>query len=433
MIINFSVQNFGSIKEKQTLSFEAEKSAHLESQYVVTVSKRLRILKMALIYGANASGKTTVLKALDFLRDLVLRPLAQKNATLAFEPFLFDSQTPDKNTFLSIEFFTNEIRYLYEVEFNRKAIVEESLFSFNPQKALVFNRTTDMESQLSLITLGSKFRLDSSNKKALEVNTLWNNTVFGGFLKTNIDFKELNDVTDWFNKYLKSMVLVNTELDSFVISKMENDALFKQRVLSILKKADTNISDIIVKNAEQIVPDGFYELLKKQALLPEEELEKIRVKGRISTVDLAFEHTVNNEKYTLPFEKESSGTQRYYGLAGLLSLLIHSPCVVPVDELESSLHPDLYQHFLLLFVMNAQKSQLIATTHNREILNNRDIFRNDVIWFTDKGHDCATELFSLADFDSSVIRDTTNVLNVYKSGRIRGTPELGDYHIDSEL
>ena len=77
-----------------------------------------------------------------------------------------------------------------------------------------------------------------------------------------------------------------------------------------------------------------------------------------------------------------------------------------------------------------EKSQVIATTHNREILNNRDIFRDDAIWFTDKSETCATELYSLIDFDSSVIRDTSNVLNAYKSGRLKGTPNLGDYYID---
>jgi hypothetical protein len=72
----------------------------------------------------------------------------------------------------------------------------------------------------------------------------------------------------------------------------------------------------------------------------------------------------------------------------------------------------------------------IATTHNREILNNRDLFRDDAIWFTDKNEDSATELYSLADFDSSVVRDTTNVLNAYKSGKLGGVPNLGDYYIN---
>jgi len=73
---------------------------------------------------------------------------------------------------------------------------------------------------------------------------------------------------------------------------------------------------------------------------------------------------------------------------------------------------------------------MIATTHNREILNNKDIFRNDAIWFTDKSKDSATELYSLADFDSSVIRDTSNVYNAYKIGKLGAVPNLGDYYID---
>jgi AAA15 family ATPase/GTPase len=104
-----------------------------------------------------------------------------------------------------------------------------------------------------------------------------------------------------------------------------------------------------------------------------------------------------------------------------------------IDELESSLHPDLFQHFLLSFLVNSKKSQFIATTHNREILDNKDIFRNDAIWITDKDNEeCATELYSLADFDTKVIRDTTNILNAYKTGKLGGTPNLGDYYIEIE-
>ena len=96
MIINFSVQNFGSIKDKQTLSFEADKSKRLEDHYVVNIGG-MRLLKLGLIYGANASGKTTILKALDFLRDLVLEPETKKTDTINFKPFLFDANTPHKN------------------------------------------------------------------------------------------------------------------------------------------------------------------------------------------------------------------------------------------------------------------------------------------------------------------------------------------------
>src|SRR4051794_9046630 len=113
MIVNFSIENFGSIKDKQTLSFEATKSSHLENQYVVNTGG-VKLLKLALIYGANASGKTTILKALDFLRNIVLEPVGKKTKELDFHPFLFDSQTSKQNSTITITFIQNEIRYYYE-------------------------------------------------------------------------------------------------------------------------------------------------------------------------------------------------------------------------------------------------------------------------------------------------------------------------------
>ena len=151
---------------------------------------------------------------------------------------------------------------------------------------------------------------------------------------------------------------------------------------------------------------------------------KVQIEGRI-----IFQHKIDNVFYSLPMEKESEGTKRFYGFAGLLALLVKTPTIFPIDELESSLHPDLYTHFLLSFLQNAQHSQLIATTHNRELLGDTDIFRNDVIWFTNKGEDCATELYSLADFDTSAIK---NFLNAYKIGKFSGVPRLFDTFIDLE-
>jgi len=149
----------------------------------------------------------------------------------------------------------------------------------------------------------------------------------------------------------------------------------------------------------------------------------------IEHVSLFLEHTIDNISYNLPINAESEGTKRFYGFAGLLALLIKTPTIFPIDELESSLHPDLYTHFLLSFLQNAQHSQLIATTHNRELLGDTDIFRNDVIWFTNKGEDCATELYSLADFDTSAIK---NFLNAYKIGKFSGVPHLSDTFINLE-
>lgn len=432
MIVNFSVQNFGSIKDKQTLSFEADKSTHLEDAYIVNFGGQ-RILKLALIYGANASGKTTILKALDFLRDIVLEPEHKKTNELDFNPFLFDLNTPKQNSIISIEFFQNDIKYFYEVEFFKKAIVAEALFFHNPNKANVFKRKTNLSNQFTEISFGSKISTDKVFEKTLEANTLWNNTVLGGYLKTNIDLRELQEVVDWFKNYLSPLVYTRTELEGFVTSRIESKEISKADVVTILKKADFNISDIIIQEEEKDIPDDFIVFLKKQVKAPSDKIKELEEKGKLTAVNIEFEHTVNNTKYTLPLDFESQGTRRYYGLAGLLALLIKNSTAFPIDELEASLHPDLFLHFILSFLLNSKNSQIIATTHNREILDNKDIFRNDAIWFTDKQDSCATELYSLTDFDSSVVRNTTNILNAYKSGKLSGTPNLGDTFIDLSL
>ena len=266
----------------------------------------------------------------------------------------------------------------------------------------MYKRTTDIEEQLTKINFGDLIALDKSAQQVLELNTLWNNTVLGGFLKTNISFEELRQVTDWFGSYLKSIIAPDTKLDTYITNKIDENKLTKEEVLAILKKADFNISDIIIER---------------------------RKETGIDRIKIFSKHTVNNKSYILPMEQESEGTKRFYGFAGLLALLIKIPTIFLIDELESSLHPDLYTHFLLSFLQNARQSQLIATTHNRELLADKDIFRNDVIWFTDKGRDCATELYSLADFDTSAIK---NVLNAYKIGKFSGVPRLSDTFIDVE-
>jgi AAA15 family ATPase/GTPase len=429
MIVNFSIQNFGSIKDKQTLSFEAGKSNHLEDYYIIPING-LRLLKLGLIYGANASGKTTILNALEFLRNIVLEPESKKNEQFAFNPFLFDNVSRRQNSVLSIEFIQNNKKYCYEVEFNQNAIVNEALNHYNPTKANVFKRVTDLEKQFTKISFGSKMKIDKTFEKTLESNTLWNNTVLGGFLKTNIESDELKEVTDWFSNYLTPVIYTGTSLDNFVTSKIDESEIRKADIVNILKKADFNISDIEIKEEEEDIPDGFLDFLEKQTKTSNDKIKDLKKNGKIKTVVLNLEHTIDNEKYSLPFELESQGTKRYYGFAGMLSLLINDSIAISIDELEASLHPDLFVHFILSFLVNSKESQIIATTHNREILSNKDIFRNDAIWFTDKADGSATELYSLSDFDSSVIRDTSNVYNAYKIGKLGAVPNLGDYFID---
>lgn len=418
MIISFSIQNFGSIKHRQSISFEADASTHLEDAYVVHTGG-LRLLKLALIYGPNASGKTTVLKALDFMREIVLEPEDKKTDELAFEPFLFDKDTPDQHSTLSIEFLQAGNRYHYEVECVKEAILREELAVTNGERELVYRRATNRMNQFSKITFGSHLKIDEASRKVLEANTLWNNTVLGGYLKTNINLKELKEVIEWFQTRLKPLIRTDTNLEQYVTAGINEGEIDKEQVIAILRKADFQISDIMIQ-------EMFLDPAKDAAM----NLRARREKGKGTALRPELEHTVNEHRFSLPFELESHGTKRFYGFAGLLAQLIKHPIIMPVDELEASLHPDLYIHFLLSFLLNAEQSQVIATTHHREILNNKDVFRNDAIWFTDKDRESATEIYSLADFDDSVVKDSTNVFNAYKSGKLGATPNPGDHYID---
>lgn len=228
------------------------------------------------------------------------------------------------------------------------------------------------------------------------------------------------------------MILPNTALDSFVTERLDNHQIDKSLLLRILNKADLGISDLIVRTEDEEVNDSLLDYWVKKSPQGEEWIKKMRKDGKITLVDVGVEHTVSGRKYILPFEAESQGTARYYGLAGVLAILIGSSVFISIDELESSLHPDLFEHFLVAFLLNSKDSQLLATTHYREMLNKKDLFRNDAIWFTQKTPQSSTELYSLADFDSSVVRDTTNVYNAYKMGKFGAIPMLKDNYLDIE-
>lgn len=436
MIISFSIKNFRSIKDKVTLSFEPDNSTTLENYYLIEPIPGLKLLKLGLIYGANGSGKTTILHGLDFLRNLVLMPSLKKNDTLAFNPFLFDQNTPGATSSFELQFVHNKTRYKYEVELTREAIISENLYFYSPKKALVYERKTDTQKQLSSIRFGTKIKIKKSLESALEANTLWNTTVLSGFLKTNIDADDLKNVTDWFIDVLKSVITPKTNLGSYITYRLEERKINKQNMLQLLKKADFNISDVsIEKKIRPINPNTreLIQLVNKQVNPDAAELDGL---DSLESPELYFHHTVktagNISSYQLSYDDESEGTKRYFQYIGLLDQMLNSEIVIPIDELESSLHPDLLKHFLLLFLVNVKATQLLATTHYRELLIERDILRTDAIWFTEKKEDGSTDLYSLSDFDSSVVRDTTSIYNAYKSGKLGAVPDLSDYYLDTD-
>jgi AAA15 family ATPase/GTPase len=436
MIIDFSVKNFGPIREEQILSFEATIDDTLKDYYIVEPIPGLRLLKLLVIYGPNASGKSTVLNALEFLRDLCLDPTDQKNNELYFEPFLFDNTSQNQTSVLKLSFLINELRYQYEVEFTKKYIYREKL-QYYPKGRIAdfYIRETDVENQVSKITFGSTVKIGTKEQAIIEGNTIWNNTVLGAFTKTNVKIPEFNDILEWFNETFMPAITPSTNLFSWTSDRVEEDPKFKESVIEIIKRADIQINDIDINTKEEDVDDEF--ISRISLLLPSsKKIDELKKKRKIETKDILFNHTIKEQgkehSFLLDNKHESRGTLRYYGLSGALSMLINKTQVCTIDEIETSLHPDLMKHFLLIYLANSSKSQLAVTTHNLFLLEEKEILRNDAIWFTQKNDNGTSELYSLADFDTSTIRKGASIINSYKTGKLGAKPELGNVFLSSE-
>lgn len=437
MIIYFSVSNFRSIKDKVTLSFEPENTNELEQYYFIEPISGLKLLKLGLIYGPNGSGKTTILRALGFLRSFVTEPLERKSELLNFKPFLFDELTPNQDSKFEVAFVADGVKYQYEISCNTRSVTDEKLYFYSPNKALVYSRSTDNEKQLSSVKFGNKIKIKRSHKETLEANTLWNNTVLGGFSKTNLESDELKSCIDWFQNTLMDIITPKTSLLSYVSNRLEAETVDKNVIIELLKKADFKINDIVFQKKSEPISEEVIQVMKfltKDFTSFEDTVKKLESEGEIERREIFFEHTVVNgedeARYKLPYEDESQGTQRYYQFSGIMYMMIRGNKVFLIDELEASLHPDLLKHFLLIFLVNAKEAQIITNTHYRELLLEKDILRDDVIWFSEKKNDGSMDLYSLSEFDSSVVRNTTSIFNAYKTGKLGAVPALSDYYLN---
>ena len=432
MIIDFSISNFGPIKDKVCLSFEADENSKLDNYYVIEPIPGMRLLKIALLYGANASGKTTLIEALDFLRDLVVEPLDKKNSELNFTPFAFNESTKTAPSSFELNFICKKRVFHYEIQFNRKYIQNETLSEIiNGETHKVYTRVTDAGDQLSHIDISEEYKESDDISARLEGATLWNNTVLGASLKTNVQFRLLNDIVDWFGGYLSPMISPNHSLYAFISSSLEDGKVIKEDILKMMKRADLMITDNQIKeDSDEELDDA--ELLEKLRKRHEAEThrEVKDMKVRVSRRHLEFVHTTNQGGGILKYNQESLGTQRFYQFSGLVDLLVRNSVFFSIDEAETSLHPDLFEFFLYSFLCNSKESQILATTHYREFLMNGEMVRPDAVWFTDKNSDGSTVLYSLMDFDEDIFTSNRSFYDAYKIGRLGAKPNIGDYYMD---
>lgn len=449
MIHFLKIKNFGPVNKEEVLDFEVAERDEAED-YEVLMPDGKRLLKLAYIYGPNASGKTTFLKAFEFLRELLLKPLNEKSLAFNFEPFLFCKSPYKRSSTFTLSFYCDGIRHLYEVEFSKSAILQERLFFYHTAKPTeLFTRATDEKKRLTKITFGSRVKIPARERDLLESNTLHNNTVIGAYAKTNVDIPELELLYSYFASFLYGMITPTDNLTELTASMVNTNPDFQNWMNEFLFKADRQIAAVQAHNEFESVSlddtvfgmagrfsvQGSYRKQTRTTNIPSTTTITTTISptkyyggGTIERrVDVV--HRVKGTDWLLPLRSESSGTRHYFGLGWPLYLLIHGSHMLCIDELENSLHPELLQHVLKVFLLNSRTSQLLITTHSFSLMENEDLVRKDALWFCQKNEDGSTQLYSASDIDSSLLRKGASIINAYKAGRLGAKPNLGSPYL----
>lgn len=433
MIIDFTVSNFRSIKEPQTISFEATDDKHLEDYYVVEKGG-YRLLKMATLIGANASGKSNMLQAYMLFLMLMRVPCEKKTDRIVYNKFALDNGFVNQDSTILVNFICDGCHYQYKVVFNNEMVVEETLLCRlleSPDLETAFIRTTDRNTKLSTISLKGGYRSFLVEFDKVLTNVLHNRTVFGAYLKSNVDIPWMKEITDWVTTYCMPMVSTqNQGLKQYTSNMIFDHVIHKEQVADFLRKADVGIMDFSIKREDMPIPQSYASAIINDASIDSAIKEQVRNTSTIPDTRVRMSHTGENGMFELDFNEESQGTQRYYELAGVLLSVINDSHFVAIDELEYAMHPDLYEHFIVTFLTNAKESQILCTTHMREFLSDKNLFRDDSVWIAQKDEHGATEVYSIADFDQKELQQIDSRYGAYRSGRLGGIPRLGDTYVE---
>jgi AAA15 family ATPase/GTPase len=426
MIRKFSVENYRSIKNKQGISFipNLKMNYGIEKYVFLQATPKVKLLKFAVLYGYNASGKSTILEAFDYLRTIQLRAHFSKNEPTGFEPFVFDKQSLEKPGKFHLSFYVDEILYDYSITLDSKIIYEEEL-KYTPGKrvAMLYRRVWDEEEKISKVVFSPNLELSSKSKTILIGNCIENNTVLASYSRSNINSKELNSVFYYFKDYIGEVVKPKDDLESSSVKNVINDEDTRKLYSIIIKKADLQISDIKVQNereAEAKAALANLDNIKNNDLLLQ-ELEKSEEKKT-----LIFEHTNTYGSFNFSREMESNGTIRYFGLEGIMQRLLSNNKFVAIDEFDTSLHPELVSRYIEIFLANSKTSQLMITINNLYIMD-QDYMRPDMIWFCEKSEGGNSIYYSAQDFK---YHKRISTYKHYRDGKFGAMPHYGSAMIE---
>lgn len=417
MLIEFSVANYRSFKEKVTFSMVAAnivaKDKHLDEANVFAVDDELKLLKSAAIYGANASGKSNLGKSLSFMKWFMVNSSKETQSTekIDVERFRLSTETEDKPSFFEIVFLIDKKKYRYGFEVNRDKVVSEWLF-YVPKlrETKLFDRNYN------------NFNVSKTYKaEGIQWKTRHNALFLSVSAQFNVKIAE--QILAWLTNKLKiiSGLHDGKHLRDTVQQCLAEDKN-KEEILRLIKKLDLGIDAVEVQETEitsDILPDIFPDELKKALIESGGRATSIRTLHR--KFDSQGHHT-SMELFSLD-EQESEGTKKVFALGGPLFETLSNGKVLVIDEFDARLHPLISRAIVDLFnsnETNPKNAQFIFMTHDTNLLSNK-IFRRDQIWFTEKNRQGATDLYSLAEYN---IRNDASFESDYIKGKYGAIPYI---------
>ena len=423
MLVEFSVENFRSIKKEQTISLLATKSKeHPENLIAYSDSSKFNILRSAVIYGANASGKTNILKALENLVYFILfsTDLKLEQKIPSYKPHKLDNAYHDQPTKFQIEFIgPSNVRYRYLIHFTANEVIrEELLFYPKKQEAILFSREKGKKIKFGNYLTG--------RKKNIEAELLPNNLFLSKAANSNLE--HLQKIYIYF---LETFVFKMKDELRFTgvetTRKMTDttDSSFSDKVSLFLKSVDTGISSLKVVKTE-FKDDAFFDSFPKD--MPKHIVDDIRTQISLRPMTSHRLYDNDNEVGMIDFDiaEESDGTNKLYSLSSDIITALLNGSVYVIDEIDNSLHPHITEFIIKLFNnprINKKNAQLITATHDSSLLN-PNLVRRDQIWFTNKVKNGSTELYSLVEFNKDEVRAKTPYNDWYLSGRFSAVPVI---------
>lgn len=414
-IISFKTRNFKSYKDEVEISFRALNSEFRPENYhevEISNGERIRLLNSAVIYGANASGKSNIIWAMFALFSYIRSSREQDPDTpLRYEPFLFSAETENAPIYMSIEFVADADVYTYTISYTKERFIEESLICLSKQNKLLFTRNNDDVSFFEeLSEFNGKSFLKNHlvlSKLGLEANPLIQSVYRA--LSTSQTFPVGNEISlSQINKKNAEEILKNDE------------SILSKRLIGLIKTSDLGIENIkIIEHDFSNVqfPSDLDENIKQRFI--NENAREIRM----------YHKTLDGDQRSLNISAESAGTRVTFGVGARILDVLERGCFLAYDEINIAMHPRIFQLMVKLFnnpISNPQNAQLLITTHDTGLLQD-NIIRADQVWFAEKQNG-VSELFSVQDFYDEV--DEVNICppyeTWYRSGRFGAIPHIKD-------